>query len=86
VLVAIGVLTVDGSPAHRLFAPLVSVGVLHVPPPAPDAGWRALAGDRGVLAALLALAAGVGFTEGGFMLLALLLIVLRIAAPPGERG
>nr|WP_166176395.1 hypothetical protein [Altererythrobacter segetis] len=86
VLVAIGMLTVDGSPAHRLFAPLVSVGVLHVPPPPPDAGWRALAGDRGVLAALLALAAGVGVTEGGFMLLALLLIVLRIAAPAGERG
>jgi hypothetical protein len=85
-LVAIGALSIDSSRAHRLFAPLVTGGLLHVPPALPESGWRALAGDRGLLAALLALAAGVGFTEGGFMLTALLLIALRIAVPPGERG
>jgi hypothetical protein len=85
-LVAIGALAIDGSRAHRLFAPLVTGGLLHVPPSPPIAGLRALAGDRGVLAALLALSAGLGLTEGGFMLLALLLLALRIAAPMGERG
>jgi hypothetical protein len=82
----LGALAVDGSRAHRLFAPLVTAGMLHVPPPAPQVGWRALADDRGLLATLLALAAGFGSAEGGFMLLALLLIVLRIAVPAGERG
>jgi hypothetical protein len=86
VMVAVGGLSIDGSRAHRLFAPLVTGGLLHVPPPPPESGWRALAGDRGLPAALLTLAAGAGFTEGGFMLLALLLIALRIAASPGERG
>jgi hypothetical protein len=86
VLVAIGALSIDSSRAHRLFAPVVTGGLLRVSPPPPDSGWRALAGDRGLLAILLALAAGAGFAEGGFMLLALLLIALRIAAPAGERG
>ena len=86
VLVGIGALAIDGSRAHRLFAPLITGGLLHVPPSPPESGWRALAGDRGVLAALLALAAAVGLAEGGFMLLALLLVALRIAAPVRERG
>jgi len=84
--VTVGALAIDGSRAHRLFAPLVTVGMLHVPPPPPETGWRALADDRGLLAMLLALAAAFGFGEGGFMVLALMLIVLRIAAPAGERG
>jgi hypothetical protein len=85
-LVGLGVLTIEGSRVHRLFAPLMTAGLLHVPPPPPETGWRALAGDRGVLATLLALAAGLGLTEGGFMLLALLLVALRIATPARERG
>jgi hypothetical protein len=85
VLVVVGALAIDGSRAHRLFAPLVIGGILHVPPRPPEAGWRALVGDRGLLAALLALSAAFGFAEGGFMVLALLLIVLRIV-PAGERG
>jgi hypothetical protein len=86
VMVAIGALSIDGSRAHRLFAPLVTGGLLRVPPSPPESGWRALAGDRGLLAVLLALAAGAGFVEGGFMLLAVMLIALRIAAPAGQRG
>jgi hypothetical protein len=85
-LVGIGALAIDGSRAHRLFAPLIVGGMLHVAPPPPEAGWRALAGDRGVLAALLALAAATHFTEAGFMLLALLLVTLRIGGSPGERS
>lgn len=84
-LIGVGALTIDGSRAHRLFSPLLTSGLLHVPPPPPETGWRALAGDRGVLAALLALAAGFGLAEGGFMLLALLLVALRIAAPVSKR-
>ena len=83
---AVGILSIDGSRAHRLFTPLLTAGLFHVPPPTPERGWRALAGDRGLFAVLLALAAGVGLTEGGFMLLSLLLVALRIAVPAGERG
>jgi hypothetical protein len=86
VLVAVGVLAIDGSRAHRLFAPLVAAGLLHVPPPPPETGWRALAGDRGTLAALLALAAAFGLAEGGFMALALAMIALRLAPILGKRG
>jgi hypothetical protein len=86
VLVGAGALAIDGSRAHRLFAPLMAGGMLHVPPPPPKTGWRALADDRGVMALVLALATGAGFAEGGFMLLALLLVAVRIASPPGERG
>ncbi|MBO0750335.1 MAG: hypothetical protein J2O44_07910, partial [Porphyrobacter sp.] len=66
--------------------PLVAVGLLHTPPQWPEDGWRALAADRGLLALLLAIAAGLGLTEGGFMTLALALIALRLATPAGERG
>ena len=84
-LLACGVLTIDGSPAHRLFAPLVTIGLLQLARPI-LAGWRVLAEDRGVIAAFLALAAGLGFVEGGFMALALLLIGLCLAAPEAQRG
>jgi len=85
-LAGIGMLAIDGSHAHRLFAPVVTAGLLHVPVLSREAGWRALAEDRGLLAAFFALASALGYTEAGFMLLALLLIGLRIAARPGERS
>ncbi|HSQ94955.1 MAG TPA: hypothetical protein VLM18_02485 [Croceibacterium sp.] len=80
--VALGVLSIDGSRAHRLFTPLVAGGLLHTPPATPDTGWRALMADRGLLALLLAIAAAFGFVEGGYMILALALIGVRIAGPP----
>jgi hypothetical protein len=83
---AAGVLAIDGSRAHRLFAPLVLTGLLHVSPPWPKTGWRALAGDRGILALLLAVAATLGLTEGGFMVISLALLALRLASPADERG
>lgn len=85
-LVATGTMAIDGSRAHRLFAPLITGGLLHLTSPPSKTRWRALAGDRGVLAVLLALSAGLGLIEGGFMLLALVLLSLRIAVPAGERG
>ena len=84
-LLACGVLTIDGSPAHRLFAPLVTIGLLHLSRPA-LVEWRALAEDRGILAAFLAIAAALGFAEAGFMALALLLIGLCLAVPAAQRS
>jgi hypothetical protein len=85
-LLVLGPLTIDGSRVHRLFAPLVVVGLLHVPPPAPEAGWHALAADRGLLAVLLAAAAAFGLSEAGFMVLALALIALRLAPSASQHG
>ena len=84
-LLACGVLAIDGSPAHRLFAPLVTIGLLHLFRPA-LVEWRALAEDRGILAAFLAIAAALGFAEAGFMVLALLLIGLCLAVPAAQRS
>lgn len=83
---AVGALAIDGSRAHRLFAPLVAIGLLHAPPPWPDAGWRALVADRAILAIGMAISATCGLAEGGFMLLVLVLLALRLAAPAGDRG
>ena len=85
-LVALGTLAIDGSRVHRLFPPLILVGLLYAFPRIPGAGWRALASDRGLLAVLLALAAAWGLTEGAYMVLALALLALRLPAPAGERG
>jgi hypothetical protein len=85
-LVAIGILAIDGSRAHRLFTPVIVGGLLHAAPPPPETGWRALADDRGLIAVVLAIAAGLGFAEAGFMLIALLLILLRVTVTAAERG
>lgn len=80
----LGVLAIDGSRVHRLFPPLVLLGLLRAPPAAPEYGWRALAADRGLLAGLLVPAAAWGLTEGAFMALALVLLAIRLVAPAGE--
>ena len=85
-LVATGALAIDATRAERLFPPLVAAGMLRMIPPWADADWRTLATDRGVLAILLAIAAAVGFAEGAFMILAVLLILLRIAPGSEQRG
>lgn len=83
---AAGALSIQGSWAHRLFAPLVTTGVLHVSPRQPDTEWRALASDRGLQAAVIAVAAALDATEATFMALALVLIALRIRVAAVERG
>jgi len=79
----LGALAIDSSRVHRLFSPLMAIGLVRASPPEPS-GWRSLAADRGLLAALLALAAAWGLTEGAFMALALLLLALRLSAPAAE--
>lgn len=83
-LLVIGVLAIDGSRVHRLFPPLVLLGLWRASLPQPESGWRALAGDRGLLAVLLALAAASGLTEPAFMTVVLVLLALRLAIPGGE--
>jgi hypothetical protein len=85
-LIALGTLAIDATRAERLFPPLVTAGLLRSLPPWPEKRWRALAGDRGTFAAVLALAAAIGLTEGAFMVLALLLILLRVAPAAEQRG
>lgn len=85
-LVAVGALAIEGSRAHRIFPPLVTAGLLRIAPPWPLAGWRALAGDRGLLALLLALASALELAEAGFMVLSLALILFRLRGPGDRRG
>jgi hypothetical protein len=85
-LIAIGALAIDATRAERLFPPLATAGLLRMLPPWPESGWRALPADRGALAIGLAIAAGLGFAEGAFMVFALLLILLRIAPAAEQRG
>jgi hypothetical protein len=85
-MVAVGALAIDATRAERLFPPLVTAGLLRILPPWPDSGWRALVADRGAIAILFALASGFGFAEAAFMVLALLLILLRIAPAAEDRG
>jgi hypothetical protein len=79
-------LAIEGMALHRLFPPLVLLGVLHIPRRADPAGWTALPGDRGLLAALFALAAGFGLAEAAIMLVALALIALNIAQSRAKSG
>jgi hypothetical protein len=83
-LLVIGVLSIDGSRVHRLFPPLVLLGLRRASPPAPEAGWRALAADRGLLAAVLTVAAAWGLTEAALMAVALVLLALRLPLARGE--
>jgi hypothetical protein len=85
-LVGAGILAIDGSRAHRIFAPLATAGLLRMSPPWPETGWRALAADRGLLAVLLALASGFGLVEAGFMVISLVLILLRVRWGADQRG
>jgi hypothetical protein len=82
-LLVLGALAIDSSRVHRLFSPLMAIGLVRASP-SELSGWRALAADRGLLAALLALAAAWGLTEGAFMALALLLLALRLGVAAGE--
>jgi len=83
VVLALGVLAIDGSRVHRLFPPLVLLGLLRSSPSEPR-GWRTLPADRGLLAAVLAVAAHWGLSEGAFMAIALVLLAVRLAQFPAR--
>jgi hypothetical protein len=85
-LLACAVLAIDGSWLHRLFPPLVMLGMLHTPRPANPEGWLALPGDRAFLAGLLAVASGLGIAEPAIMLVSLALIALNLAKSGASRG
>jgi hypothetical protein len=85
-LLACAVLAIEGSWLHRLFPPLVLLGMLHLPRPADPAGWLALPGDRALLAALLAVAAAFDIAEPAVMLVSLTLIALNLAERGTSRG
>jgi hypothetical protein len=85
-LVACGILAIHQDWPHRLFPPLVLLGVLHAAPPTTWANAAALAGDRAVLAVLFALAAGFGLAEPAIMAAGLGLLALKIAQSLARRG
>jgi len=78
-IIACAVLAIEGTWVHRLFPPLVLLAALHVPR---RAAW---ASDRGLLAALLAVAAGFGQVEPAVMLASLIMLALNLAMARKER-
>jgi len=83
-LVACAVLAIDGSWPHRLFPPVVMLGALLALGRAE--GCPALAGDRGLLALLLAAGTAAGFAEPAVMLVALALLALDLAQSRARGG
>ena len=71
---------------HRLFPPIVLVGLLRMLRPETWPGPRALLGDRLLLALVLALAAALHATEPAVMLLVLLVMALEAAQTLARRG
>ncbi|OJU58906.1 MAG: hypothetical protein BGO08_04200 [Altererythrobacter sp. 66-12] len=71
---------------HRLFPPIVLVGLLGMLRPETWPGPRALLGDRLLLALVLALAAALHATEPAVMLLVLLVMALEAAQMLTRRG
>ena len=69
-----------------LFPPLVLLGTLHALRRVTLSNWALLPSDRGLIAALLAVAAAFGVVELAIMLLALGLIALNVAQSRAERG
>lgn len=85
-LLACALLAIEGTWLHRVFPPLVMLGTLWATRPEALPDWTALTGDRGLLAVLLAIAAGLGFVEPGVMLVSLLLLALNLARSGAPSG
>ena len=81
-LFACAVLAIEGSWLHRLFPPLVMLGTLHIN----RSEWATLPGDRGLIGALLAVAAGFGMAEPAIMLVSLALLALNLAQSRAKSG
>jgi hypothetical protein len=78
VLVACAAFDIDGQLLERLFAPLALLGTLHAGRFVEREEWSALLGERALLAAELAVAAGFDVTEPAVMLAALVAIALNV--------
>ena len=84
-LVACAVFAIEGPWLDRLFPPLVLLGALHIQASGPSE-WTDLPRDRGLIAAVLAVAAGFGLAEPAVMLLSLALIALGVAQSRAKSG
>ena len=85
-LTACGVLAIDGTLAHRLFPPLVLLGLLHAKGTGQDTSLLDLPRDRALLALILAIAAALGFAEQAIMLAALVILAANVAQSAASRG
>ncbi len=85
-LAACGVLSIDGSLVHKLFPPLVLLGLLHIGRGEEERSPAGLLRDRVVVALMLAIGAAAGFTEPAIMLAALALVALDAARTAAWRG
>src|SRR5690606_21782805 len=85
-LAACAVLAIEQAWLHRLFPPLVLIGLLHALRPETWTGARALLGDRLLLPLVLGGAAALGVAEAAVMALALLTIGFEAAHTLERRG
>lgn len=85
-ILACAVLAIDGAWLHRIFPPLVLMGLLRAVRPEMGEDSTAIVGDRGFLALVLAIAAGFGVIEAVVMLLSLILIALNLAQAGARSG
>jgi hypothetical protein len=85
-LTTCAVLAIQQDWLHRLFPPLVLIGLLYALRPETWPGARALVGDRLLLSLLFGIAAVVGVAEAAVMALALLTIGLRAVQVSERRG
>jgi hypothetical protein len=85
-LAACAAFAVAGDTLHKAFPPLVLVAALRASTLARRSDALALLADRGVLAAILALAAAFGLVEPAAMFLALAVIALEATKPPATLG
>ena len=85
-LIACAAFAIEGSWLHRLFPPMVLLGSLYAWRREGGDDWLALAADRGVIAAMLAIAAAFGIAEPALMALSLGLIALNVAQSLRSRG
>jgi hypothetical protein len=80
------VLAIEQDWLHRLFPPLVLMGLLHALRPETWSGARGLLGDRLLLSIVLGAAAALGVAEPAVMALALLAIALKAVQSLERRG
>jgi len=85
-LAGVAVLAIDQDWLHRLFPPLILLGLLRALRMERRSGPSALIGDRMLLALLLAIATAAGFVEVAVMALALCLVALEMAETLKRRG
>lgn len=80
------VLAIEGSWLHRLFPPLVLLGMLYAVRSGGRIDWAAVVSDRGALALGLAVASGFDLLEPAVMLVAIGQIALNLARSGATSG